>query len=93
MSFINFPNRNAAGRLAQVLLDQIYEGIHIFRLGKDGTGGIFVAAAFAVVDGSVLLYQLSAVVFVREQQHGVGRLVDQEGDGRDTARQTPADIK
>ena len=44
-----------------MFLDEVNKCIHVFFFGENGTGCGFIAAAFAAIDLSIVLYQLATV--------------------------------
>ena len=76
-----FSHRKARAELAQMFFDEIYKGSNVLVFGEDRAGETCVAAAFAVVDRSVLLDELPAVnPAVRNKEDRMARIVHQESD-------------
>ena len=74
-------HRKAHAELAQMFFDEIYKGSNVLVFGEDCAGEGCVAAAFAVVDRSVLLDELPAVnPAVRNKEDRMARIVHQESD-------------
>ncbi len=74
-------HRKAHAELAQMFFDEIYKGSNVLVFGEDRAGEGCVAAAFAVVDRSVLLDELPAVnPAVRNKEDRMARIVHQESD-------------
>ena len=74
-------HRKAHAELAQMFFDEIYKGSNVLVFGEDRAGEGCVAAAFAVVDRSVLLDELPAVnLAVRNKEDRMARIVHQESD-------------
>lgn len=74
-------HRKAHAELAQMFFDEIYKGSNVLVFGEDRAGETCVAAAFAVVDRSVLLDELPAVnLAVRNKEDRMARIVHQESD-------------
>lgn len=74
-------HRKAHAELAQMFFDEIYKGSNVLVFGEDRAGETCVAAAFAVVDRSVLLDELPAVnPAVRNKEDRMARIVHQESD-------------
>ena len=74
-------HRKARAELAQMFFDEIYKGSNVLVFGEDRAGETCVAAAFAVVDRSVLLDELPAVnPAVRNKEDRMARIVHQESD-------------
>ena len=74
-------HRKAHAELAQMFFDEIYTGSNVLVFGEDRAGEGCVAAAFAVVDRSVLLDELPAVnPAVRNKEDRMARIVHQESD-------------
>ena len=74
-------HRKAHAELAQMFFDEIYKGSNVLVFGEDRAGETCVAAAFTVVDRSVLLDELPAVnPAVRNKEDRMARIVHQESD-------------
>ena len=70
-----FSHRKARAELAQMFFDEIYKGSNVLVFGEDRAGETCVAAAFAVVDRSVLLDELPAVnPAVRNKEDRMARI-------------------
>lgn len=64
-----------------MFFDEIYKGSNVLVFGEDRAGEACVAAAFAVVDRSILLDELPAVnPAVRNKEDRMARIVHQESN-------------
>ena len=69
--------------LAEEIFYCCYEHLDVVGTIEDCSGEVFTAAAFSVKDGYIILNQLSAFLFVGEEEKGIAFLVEKEEDFRE----------